>query len=108
MEGTRSIEQCVVEECLQAVTVADSGQVNGIFIFGPDFPAFEGHFPGRPAEPSPKTVNCLTAKVLRSQICGAAIPCFPLARLELFLRPAALAQVALLPLLSRILLAAAL
>ena len=52
MEGNRSIEQCVVEECLQDVTVTDSGQINGIFTFGPDFPAFEGHFPGQPVLPA--------------------------------------------------------
>lgn len=52
MEGTRSIEQCIVEKCLQTVTVDDTGQISGVFTFGPDFPAFEGHFPGQPVLPA--------------------------------------------------------
>ena len=52
MEENRSIEQVIVEECLLTVTVTDSGQVNGVFTFAPDFPAFAGHFPGQPVLPA--------------------------------------------------------
>jgi 3-hydroxymyristoyl/3-hydroxydecanoyl-(acyl carrier protein) dehydratase len=52
MEKTSSIEQSLVAECLQSVTVEDSGRINGIFTFAPDFPGFAGHFPGHPVLPA--------------------------------------------------------
>ncbi|MCL7487571.1 MAG: hypothetical protein M8357_05280 [Desulfobulbaceae bacterium] len=52
MSGAGSIEQSLIDECLQTVTEDDSGVVTGVFTFAPDFPAFEGHFPGKPVLPA--------------------------------------------------------
>ena len=52
MEIKKSIEQSVVEDCIQAISVGNNGQIIGILTFGTDFPAFEGHFPGQPVLPA--------------------------------------------------------
>ena len=39
-------------DCLQKVTSDDQHTIEGLFVFPHDFPAFKGHFPGRPILPA--------------------------------------------------------
>ena len=71
MDKTRSIEQSIVAGCLQSVTVADSGEVTGVFFFAPDFPAFEGHFPGQPVLPA--IVQLAAVRLLAARHLGAPL-----------------------------------
>ena len=76
MEGNRSIEQCIVEDCIQSVCVDDNGQVIGTLIFAANFPAFEGHFPGKPVLPAIvqlAAVRFLAAKHLGKQLVPTSI-----------------------------------
>jgi len=76
MEENKSIEQCIIEDCIQSISVDDSGQIIGIFAFEPHFPAFEGHFPGRPVLPAVvqlATVRFLAAKHLGKQLVPTCI-----------------------------------
>jgi len=52
MARITSIEKGILEGSLQSMTETGNGDVQGAFIFSPDFPAFEGHFPGQPVLPA--------------------------------------------------------
>lgn len=52
MKGTASIQQGLLEKSLQSMIETEDGRVRGVFSFSPDFPAFEGHFPGQPVLPA--------------------------------------------------------
>lgn len=39
-------------DCLQNLTVNEQNNIEGLFVFPPDFPAFEGHFPDQPILPA--------------------------------------------------------
>ena len=71
MDKTRSIEQSIAAESLQSVTVTDSGDITGVFFFAPDFPAFEGHFPGQPVLPA--VVQLAAVRLLAARHLGTAL-----------------------------------
>lgn len=68
MKRITSIEQNILEESLQSMTETDTGGVIGIFSFSPDFPAFEGHFPGQPVLPA--VVQVAAVRLLASKYLG--------------------------------------
>jgi len=76
MEKNKSIEQCVVEDCIQSVNVDDNGQIVGILTFSADFPAFAGHFPEQPVLPAIvqlAAVRFLAAKYLGKQLLPVSV-----------------------------------
>ena len=62
MANTSSIHQALLENSLKSMDREDNGKVVGTFVFSPDFPAFEGHFPGQPVLPA--VVQIAAARLL--------------------------------------------
>lgn len=76
MANTRSIETSILTDCLESVSVDDNGRIAGKFIFAPDFPAFEGHFPGEPILPAVvqlTSVRLLAAKHLGKRLAPVSV-----------------------------------
>ncbi|MEA3437141.1 MAG: hypothetical protein U9R43_11790, partial [Thermodesulfobacteriota bacterium] len=71
--NTDSIEQALMES-LTEYTVNNRGEdisVNGTFVFQPDFPSFQGHFPDQPILPGiiqMAAVRSLAVKALNRQL----------------------------------------
>ena len=76
MKEKKSIEQSIIEDCIQAISVDGKDQVIGILTFGADFPAFEGHFPEQPVLPAIvqlTAVRFLAAKHLGKQLAPTSV-----------------------------------
>ena len=76
MKGNKSIEQSIVEDCIQSVNIDDNNQIIGILTFSADFPAFEGHFPEQPVLPAIvqlAAVRFLAAKHLGKQLLPTSV-----------------------------------
>ena len=76
MKGNKSIEQSIVEDCIQSVTIDDNNQIIGILTFSADFSAFEGHFPEQPVLPAIAqlaAVRFLAAKHLGKQLLPTSV-----------------------------------
>lgn len=71
MEPSGSIKNSILKKNLQNVIVKDSGEIEGVFIFPADFPAFAGHFPGQPVLPAVvqlAAVRLLAARHLKQEL----------------------------------------
>ena len=76
MKGNKSIEQSIVEDCIQSVNIDDNNQIIGILTFSADFPAFEGHFPEQPVLPAIvqlAAVRMLAAKHIGKQLLPTSV-----------------------------------
>ena len=76
MKGNKSIEQSIVEDCIQSVNIDDNNQIIGILTFSADFPAFKGHFPEQPVLPAIAqlaAVRFLAAKHLGKQLLPTSV-----------------------------------
>ena len=47
-----SIEQSLLRDCLRTPVTEEDGRISAVLCFGPDFPAFAGHFPDQPVLPA--------------------------------------------------------
>ena len=68
MNTMNAIEPSIIADCLQVITVDESNEVEGTFIFPPDFSAFEGHFPDQPVLPA--VVQLAAVRLLASRQLG--------------------------------------
>jgi len=68
MNTMDAIEPSIIANCLQDITVDESSEIEGTFIFPADFSAFEGHFPGQPVLPA--VVQLAAVRLLASRQLG--------------------------------------
>ena len=78
MKKITSIEQGLLKQSLQSMTEADNGVIQGIFVFPPDFPAFDGHFPGQPVLPA--IAQLAAVRLLAAKHLGRDLTAFRLDR----------------------------